>query len=165
MLLASKDADLKLEVKSAALGSSNGHDLVTVSCIVRNNLTEAERTFAWWLVAKLHEAEGIANEGLIDPYWFATLSLEKRLTELAKRGERVKSAEKWMDNMKEWNKLAMDANKVNIKTEGMPIFVSEGGRPAWRANKVSLVHPSLFTCLEAASAPLLLVEKCADWTT
>jgi len=140
MLLEAKDGSFKLEVKPTALRSSNGRDLVTVPRRVHNNLTEADRTFAWWLVAKLHEAEGIANEGLIDPYWYATLSLEKRLTELAKREERVKNVEKWMDNMKEWNKLAMDANKVNIKTGGMPVFVPEGGRPAWRANKVSLIQ-------------------------
>jgi len=140
MLLESKDSGLKLEVKPTALRSSNGRDLVTVPHRIRNNLTEADRTFAWWLVAKLHEAEEIANEGLIDPYWYATLSLEKRLTELAKRDERVKNVEKWMENMKVWNKLAMDAEKVNIKTEGMPVFVPEGGRPAWRANTVSLIQ-------------------------
>lgn len=137
ILLELKNGGLKLELMSTALRGSGGRDLVTVPRKVMADFTEADRTFAWWLVAKLHEAEGFANESLVDPYGYAAFSLRHRLTELGKRGKRVKNIEKWTGNMKEWTKIAMDATKVNIKLEGSPVFVPDGADPAVRINEVS----------------------------
>jgi len=136
-LFEAKNGKLRLEQVDTALRGSGGNMLVTVPYSVLAELTEADRTFAWWLVAKLHEAEGFANEGLADPYGRAALSLRTRLLELSRQHKRVKNIEKWTGNMKEWYKIAMDASKVGVKTEGSPIFVPEGSAPAMRPNKVS----------------------------
>jgi len=143
LLLESQNGCLKLEMMHIALRGSEGRDLASIPRNVWANFTEADRTFAWWLVAKLHEAEGFAGEGLVDPYGFAALSLRTRLTELGQRGKRVRNIEKWTDNMKDWYKLTMNGAKVSLRTTGWPILVPEGSAPAMKANKVSKLEPAI----------------------
>jgi len=134
MILESKNGKIRMENYHLALEGSSGRDLFQIKYRRILQYTEADRSFAWFLYAKLMEAEGVHNIPLANAYLEASMSLELRMMAEGHAGRRLVNHERWFENYKMWRKAAIDITKIRGRPEGLLSF----GKSPWIVERVCI---------------------------
>lgn len=130
-LLEMATGGLQLTNYDLALKGSNGKGLARFNPWRVFQYTDAELTFAWFLVAKLMEAEKIQGQELSEAYTSAANSLKKRMMAEGHAGCRLTGLEAWFANVRHWEKAEQDAEIVYLCPKNYLVY-AEPGKKAWK---------------------------------
>lgn len=134
-ILKGKNGKVKAENYHLALQGSNGRDMFEIKNSRIMQYTEADRTFAWFLFAKLMEAEGAFHLALANAWLQAANSLKERMMAEGQAGRRLVNPEAWFENYRSLKKAMFDVSKICMRPEGSLVFTEPGKKP-WTVGKV-----------------------------
>lgn len=146
IILDGKIGKVALQWMETTMRGSNGKMLCEVKPWLARTYNNARRTFAWFLVAKLQEAEGWFNESMGNAYMRAVENLQGRMIGHADLGRGVENVQAWFTNIKEWTKTSHDVAKVCLKHQGMTIYIAQTGEYPWKRDEVSPVLARRLFC-------------------